>query len=231
MPPTHFLRILQGEIPTNAGKLQYFAGLMNKQERDKASAIKHPLMRDRYIAVRGLLRTVLAGYLDVGPNTLSFAYGEYGKPYLVGYTLYFNLSHSADKLVIAISDLPEIGVDIEQAKSRLNLEAVAQRCFSVGEFSVWSRLPEAEMLPFFYRLWTRKEAFVKAVGRGLALGLDQCEVDTDNGARFVKVPERFGQAKDWRIIELPAGQDVYGAVVAPKAEYAVRYGGLDGTKW
>jgi 4'-phosphopantetheinyl transferase len=215
---THFVDIWQGNLALDVQSLDKLIVLLDQQELARARAFKLPAVRDRFVATRGLLRTILARYLQVDPAGLQFTAGEYGKPALSAEQLYFNLSHTADSLVIVVSDLENIGVDIERIKPRSSLPQLARRCFSKAEFNAWHLFSESQRQQVFYKLWTQKEAFVKAVGRGVALGLDRCEVDLA-GSGFLKVPQEYGLAENWRIIEFFLNQDLCGAVVAPNVEF------------
>jgi 4'-phosphopantetheinyl transferase len=213
--------IWQGELIADNDLIATYATMLDQQELERAAGFKNALLRNRFILVRGLLRTTLARYLAVESANLHFAKGKYGKPILCDHTLYFNLSHSANKLVIAVSDLDNIGIDIEQVKPRNTLHEIARRVLSVTEFTAWSHLPTSEQLLIFYQLWTKKEAFVKAVGRGMGIGLDQCEVDMLVGLRFVNIPCEYGNALDWNIIEFAVDAGFSGALVVPNVQLKV----------
>jgi 4'-phosphopantetheinyl transferase len=214
----HFIEIRLGSLPTDAAIVEHLQTLLDADELRRAASFKNPVSKQRYIAVRGLLRRTLAEYLDRDAASLGFTTHAHGKPVLIGTPLHFNLSHSADKLAIAVSTVGEVGVDIEQIRPRPGLEEIARRCFSSQEFSVWQATPEPERQTLFYRLWTKKEAFVKAVGRGLALGLELCELDMTTGQSFLHIPAEYGEAADWQVQELVLEQDGFagfcGAVVA-----------------
>ena len=179
--------------------------------------------RDQKILMRGYLRTILADYLSDDPKQLMFEKGVYGKPFLVGHALQFNVSHSADYWAIAVSNLATVGIDVEVLRPRPSLDKVARRCFSEAEYVYWQLQPAHEQLLLFYRLWTIKEAFVKAVGRGLALGLSGCEVDCVSFDRLLQVPAVCGTSDDWRVqlLSLDAGR--VGAVVIPSSDCVLRY--------
>lgn len=180
-------------------------------------------VRDQKALVRGCLRTVLAGYLGDDPKQVRFSTGLYGKPLLVGHDLQFNISHSGDWLVIAVANVSTVGVDVECVKPRASLDQVARRCFSETEYRHWRALPVDQQLRCFYRLWTIKEAFVKAVGRGLALGLSACEVDCVEFDRLLGVPDDCGgAADDWAVKTLPMDEAVVGAVVVPSGDCLLR---------
>ncbi|WP_445372780.1 4'-phosphopantetheinyl transferase family protein [Methylomonas sp. HW2-6] len=194
--------------------LTFWDALLSDQERQRSQEYKRPERRQGFVAVRGLLRCTLAGYLDVEPRELVFESGEYGKPALAGARLHFNISHSGDHLLIAVSDLGELGVDVESLRVGRNLHALAGRCFSVREYREWAALPTEQQLPTFYRLWVKKEAFVKAVGRGIAAGLDLCEFALEAGGQLVAIPGEFGGIDAWSVVELPVA-NAAAALVAP----------------
>ncbi len=214
----NFIDIRHSCFQADQDLLQKLTGLLSKQELTTANKFRQPALRDRYIQVRGQLRTSLAEYLGVQPAALEFGIGTYGKPYLKQHPLYFNLSHSADRLVIAISNLENIGIDIEYTQPRTNLRALAQRCFSAGEFHLWQQLPLSQQHKLFYQLWTKKEAFVKAVGRGIVLGLSNCELNLPAAQTFASLPAEYSPPNAWQLIEFWPTDTICGALVAPTTQ-------------
>jgi len=198
----YFVDVWQGRLSVSADTLARLASRLSDDEMLKAQAFKLPTLRDRYVATRGMLRETLAGYLAVDPATLKFVSGPYGKPALLDEPLQFNISHTADLLLIAVANFADIGIDVETVKLRRNFENLAQRCFSVREYQDWCELPVEWQADAFYRLWTKKEAFVKAVGRGIALGLEQCEFAVEAGGQLRTIPDEYGSASGWRVHEL-----------------------------
>jgi len=218
----HFVDVWQGRLNLPAEMLGRLALLLSADERSKAQAFKFPHLRDRYIAARGMLRQTLAGYLADDPAGLRFVTGDYGKPALAGDALHFNVSHTADALLIAIADIADIGVDIETVKPHRNLDSLAKRCFSEREYREWRQLAEEEQLLVFYRLWTKKEAFVKAVGRGIAVGVERCEFEWVRDGRLLAIPGEYGPAAAWRVHELEVDAGLSAALVTPDARYDLR---------
>jgi 4'-phosphopantetheinyl transferase len=204
----HFVDVWQGGLSLSADTLACLASRLSDEETLKAQAFKFPTLRDRYIAARGMLRETLAGYLAVDPTALKFVSGPYGKPALLDEALHFNISHTADSLLIAVANFSDIGIDIEAVKLRRNFDSLAQRCFSEPEYQGWCGLPAEMQAEAFYRLWTKKEAFVKAVGRGIALGVEQCEFALDVGGQVLAIPDEYGPASAWLVHELDVGDAV-----------------------
>jgi 4'-phosphopantetheinyl transferase len=202
---------------------QHLWQILDVAEQANALKIKNDLLRNRYIAAHGRLRKILADSLNESPEKINIKKAEYGKPYLVDTPeLVFNLSHSANAIVIALGYNCRLGVDIESCKPRTSMAALVDKCFAEEEITYWNNLPEAQKTPEFYRYWTRKEAFVKATGRGIALGLNHCVINPENQTEFLRVPASCGLASTWHVLDIALGQDVCSAFVTDKAINGVR---------
>ena len=161
-------------------RLKRFQQTLSAAERERARRFYFRKDRDRYVAARGLLRTVLSGYLDVAPNQLRLSCNSHGKPALDLESgvdrLCFNVSHSHRMALIAVMRQNEIGVDIERIRPELAYEMIARRFFSPDEVATLLALPEYLRREAFFTCWTRKEAYLKARGDGLSFPLDQFTV-------------------------------------------------------
>ena len=131
--------------------------------------------RNRYLRCHVALRNILAMYLRQSAADIKFDSDPEGKPRVYGTALRFNLSHSADQAVVALTLDGDIGVDIEEFRNVADCAEVAREYFSSSEFGELQLLPAAEQSHSFLVCWTRKEALLKATGRGL-IGLDRAEV-------------------------------------------------------
>lgn len=189
--------------------------LLSCDERNYAQTLRYEQVKRRYLRVRGWVRQILAMYLQEQATNIRIAKSAYGKPYLVDYpTVQFNISHSGEHLLMAISTLGTIGVDIEQVQvMRTAVADLVEKCFANQEIAYWKSVPVAEQLSEFYRFWTRKEAFVKAVGRGIGLGLPECVIATANSPALVSIPPECGSVNDWRLFDLPVPENLCGALV------------------
>lgn len=135
------------------------------------------------------LRQIFADYLKIPAAEFVIERNEFGKPYLRDFPeWYFNLSHSGEKMLLAISHKTPVGIDIEFIKKRSSLDDVVKRCFTISEQNYWFDLPKNEQLSVFYDFWTRKEAVVKGIGRGIALGLNRCEINVNQPNQFLNLP-------------------------------------------
>lgn len=155
-----------------------FLRTLNGEEIARANRFHFEQHRRRFILARGFLRELLARYLQTSPAAVTFSYGPYGKPALNDERapLRFNASHSHELAVFAFVQDCEIGVDVEYIKTDLKTEEIANHFFSAAEVQTLNALPETEKAAAFFRCWTRKEAYIKAIGSGLSHPLDEFDV-------------------------------------------------------
>jgi 4'-phosphopantetheinyl transferase len=160
--------------------------LLSADERVAAARFRFASDHERYVVARGLLREILHRYLAVIPEQLQFSYGPHGKPAIAasatGGWLRFNLSHSHEVALYAVSRGHEVGIDVERLRSDDEYEQIARYAFSPREATALHGLPPPLRAEAFFRGWTIKEAYVKARGEGLSTALDQVEVTFALGA-------------------------------------------------
>ncbi len=139
------------------------------EERERAARLHSPHARRRWVTARWALRTVLGRYLEQDPAEVELRLAERGKPMLAAPSapLRFNLSHSADRALVAVAWEREVGVDIEQIAPRRDLLALARRGLEPGEAEAIAKMPEGDRLGAFHAAWTRREAIAKCLGTGL----------------------------------------------------------------
>ena len=150
-----------------------FQMTLDDDERSKARRFYFSRDRERFIVARGILRSLLAGYLGRVPNSISFTYGSHGKPALASESgadaIRFNLSHSHGTALYALTRSREIGVDLEFIRCDLKAEQIAGQFFSHSEIVALRALPPSVRDYGFFLCWTRKEAYIKARGEGLSM--------------------------------------------------------------
>ncbi len=186
---------------------------LDATELDRAGQFRFPADARRFRAARLLLRQVLAAYLDCEPREIAYGQGPRGKPCLsfpAGSSLKFNLSRSGDLALVAVARM-EVGVDVEKIDPAIPAADIARSFFSPGEQSLLETLSRPDRAPAFYRLWTRKEALMKATGEGL--GELNREVDVRNRDVFT----RLGRTWHLRDIFLLEG---YACALATEGEAA-----------
>jgi 4'-phosphopantetheinyl transferase len=166
------------------------ADVLSADERGRSARIVTDRARARYIAGRHILRTVLSRYLGLAPGDLEFTYGPQGKPALLPgqnhCEVSFSLAHSRDRVLLAIACRREVGVDIEFVRPLFDAMGLARRVFSSREMEELWALPPGERLEGFFRGWTCKEAWLKAVSIGLTWPPDWFSVSLGEG-----VPSRL----------------------------------------
>jgi 4'-phosphopantetheinyl transferase len=158
--------------------LRGFRGMLREEELGRAERFRFPVLGRRFVAGRGALRAILAGYLSTEPQELTFSYNVHGKPSLLDCpgNIQFNVSHSHDLMVAAFCREWAIGVDIEKEDPRLHAMDIAQRFFCKRERDEIAQKGKEEGLRTFFQLWTAKEAVLKAASLGLTLELANLEI-------------------------------------------------------
>lgn len=186
--------------------------LLSADERARADRFRFESHRRRFIAGRGVLRTLLSNHADVDPAALRFEYGTAGKPRLAEPAesgLHFNVSHADDIALIAMARNRAVGVDVERVRAAKDLERLAARFFSPEEAADFMRLPPTARQSAFYTCWSRKEAFLKARGVGLSGNLKDFAVTLEPGvpARIRRLSESLSGGSDWKLtdLEVPGG--------------------------
>lgn len=163
-------------------------GWLDPAERARASRFRDPRDRDRFVARRGHLRRHLADRVGVGPDRLRIVADDHGRPFLPDASdLAFSLSKSHGLALCATSHGGAVGCDIEWRDPELACAKVAERLFAREEYDALAALPPDRWVEGFFNCWTRKEAYVKALGLGLSYPLDAFRVSVEPGepARFV----------------------------------------------
>jgi 4'-phosphopantetheinyl transferase len=189
-------------LEVEQAQLDAYTGLLSADERERATRFHFEQHRRRFTAARGILRCLLGGYLNRHPADIRFVYGSAGKPALDrDEGLRFNVAHSHEMALYAFTYAREIGVDIEFMRPVADMEQVAACCFSRREFADWKGLSEAQKPEGFFNGWTRKEAYIKALGEGLSHPLNQFDVSLRPGqaARLLNVQGNPSEAARWSL--------------------------------
>jgi 4'-phosphopantetheinyl transferase len=191
--------------------LASFAFALSDDERRRAERFRIGDLRRRFVVGRLTLKAVLGHYLGCLWDKVEFSYGTHGKPRLAeafaAVGLEFNLAHSYELALVALTKRRAVGVDVEAIRPMRDAERIIQRFFSPREQAEFLALPETERLAAFFRGWTRKEAFLKATGTGLATELDAFDVTLgpDEPAALLRVGDDPSEAARWSLHDLDAG--------------------------
>ena len=174
-------------FPEAMSQLAECIQVLDSEEKTRMQRFYSDKLQHHFALTRGSLRHILAQHLDIPAAKINFEYTENGKPFLKNQALQFNLAHSGDYCVIALCLHDRIGVDIERCSHvHKPYYEIAKRFFTRQEYLALAHCSIHEGEDLFYHLWTQKEAFLKAIGQGIAFGLDHFEVSTDKSTAFVK---------------------------------------------
>ena len=172
--------------------------VLSPGEKERAAKFKFEQDRQRFVASHVGLRQLLARYLNQAPEAIEFSYGAYKKPAVEG--LEFNLSHTQDLALIAISRQQALGVDIERIRPDIVTDGLAALSFSKAEFSAFTTLPQDQKMAAFFNAWTRKEAVIKAIGEGVYFGLKRFSVSLVPGEPASLLDIEGDLASTWQLI-------------------------------
>ena len=177
---------------------------LNQEELRKANRIKSIKERNTAIITLAVLKILLGFYLDKSPSEVILSYTKYNKPYLKYSDLKFNLSHSENMLLIGFTLNYDIGVDVEKMEEFPEADDVAKNFFSSYEYKSFSLLQSNERTEGFYNCWTRKEAFIKAIGSGLSYSLKEFDVTLAPGSdsKIIKIKNDKAEGENWSLFSL-----------------------------
>ncbi len=196
--------------------LSLCAAAVSELELERAERFRFPRLRRRFLLAHGCLRALLARYLNIPGTMVQFGYQTRGKPFVraPATELRFNQSDSGDLAAFAFTLGCELGVDIEAVRHVPNMEDIAARFFSRPEVVDLFSLPPADRRQAFYSAWTRKEAYIKAVGDGLQIPLDTFSVTLRPGdeARLIHIRDDPRAALDWQLHAFDPAEGFLGAL-------------------
>lgn len=190
--------------------------IMDRSELTRAETFKRG--KQEYIACRWLLRNVLAYYTGTAADKLQFQRSDKGKPYLAQSDIQFSLSHSGHWGVLAVSEGDAVGIDLEAIQSQRNILRIAQHYYHPTELTQLLGLQAADQVDYFYRLWTLKEAFFKALGSGLSAGLDKVAFDLNGDNINASIDASLKAGADWRFRQWSLTPEVYCALARASAK-------------
>jgi 4'-phosphopantetheinyl transferase len=182
-----------------------FEPVLATDELDRAGRFHFSHLRESFVIARGTLRCLLGGYLGLHPGSLRFSYGWKGKPALkAGAHIQFNMTHSGSLAAIAITADCQIGLDLEQVRPLSDMQQIAAHFFCSEETTEIMSLPPGERERAFFCCWTRKEAYIKAIGDGLSAPPDGFRVTVlpDTPAQFVHLGHDAKDTDAWTLHDL-----------------------------
>ena len=222
------VEVVSVRLDAEPASLDELSQCLSDEERLRASRFVFERDRHRFIVGRARLRHLLASRLGVQPDAVELVYGPRGKPVLsrrfADAALYFNVSHSWDVAVYGFSRGREIGVDVEAVRELRDADDIAARFFSRRENEAYLDLEPRDKLLGFFNCWTRKEAFIKALGDGLYHPLDRFDVSLTPGgpAKILRVENTPGDECGWCLNSFSPAPGFVAAVVTENRKH--RYG-------
>ncbi len=186
---------------------------LSADEQQRAQRFATRELRERFIIARGLLRRLLGAYLQQAAHRLIFSYTEKGKPFLQNAAPFcFNMSHTNTQVIYAIAQ-QAVGVDIEQIRDNLKHEELTRLLLCEAELRAWQAVPLAQRRLSFFRTWTRKEALLKASGKGLAGNMRQLCLPLS--PQVLALHDYFTPIENhaWTLYDLPQQQQSVGCLV------------------
>ena len=218
------VHVWRADLALDGAALEALARLLADDERGRAARFRPATARCRFVIARAMLRDVLARYLGEAPAALRFAYGDQGKPALVAPSgaaaLRFNLSHSGGLALCAVARGRDVGVDVEQIRD-VAVARLAARFYAPAEQAALAALAPAAARTVFFRLWTCKEAYLKATGTGVSRPLAEVAVALAGDEPRLAVTGDAGATSRWTLREIDAGQGYAAALAAEGRGWSV----------
>ena len=209
IPGENEVHLWLAAVPDCLPDLETLREALNAEERERAARFHFKRDCERYIVARGVLRLLLTTYF--GTSQFALTTNKFGKPLLQPPhdTLHFNVSHSRDLALFGFTRMGEIGADVECIRPDFATQEIANRFFAPDEAATLTQLGEGERAGAFFNCWTRKEAYIKARGIGLSLGLSTFTVTLKPGeaAALIRVDNDAGAPTRWTMLDLDVGAE------------------------
>ena len=213
--------------PEPAIDVSRYLKLLSGEERHRAARFRFAHLAHSFIVDHGRMRLILGAYAGIAPQKLEFSFNEFGKPDLANCSepLRFNLSHTKGLSALAICVDAAVGVDVEAVRPMDDWRDVAQSHFSQSEIAALENAEPSDQQNAFFRCWTRKEAFLKAHGRGLSIPLDSFAVslEAEGMPELLECAWDAEETRRWSLLSLDVGANFAGALVVEGKDWRIRY--------
>lgn len=176
-------------ISSYFNSLKFLYSLLSTQEKIQSKKFFTINLSNRYIVTRAVLRSILAEYLGTRPQDIEFVKNSYGKPFVKGANIEFNMSHSYNSAYYAITFDFSVGVDVEFYNKGKNIFNIAKNVFSTDELEFFLNLPDLKRQEFFFNVWTKKEAVIKAMGLGLSYPMEKVNTMLNKKKGYIDLSE------------------------------------------
>ena len=211
------VHIWRANLNLSEAEINRLVTLLSADELARANKFRFLEHRSSFIASRGILRQLLSNYLDISPQELQFSYGDYGKPLLtkdkLNIPLQFNVSHSQEYALFAFTLTHLIGVDLEYLREMKDATKIARRFFSSREFELIGSFGIQQQSRVFFKHWTAKEAYLKAIGVGLTGSLASVEIALDRAENAsILAIDGNETIKNWSMYSCTPASNYVGAI-------------------
>ena len=214
------VHVWKADIEKLAASLHTFAAILSYEERRRAERYRFERDRVRYIIAKGVLRIIIGNYyLTIDPTQIEFCYGTHGKPFLEKRfgdgKFHFNQSDSNGIVLYAFAIDRQIGIDLEYIRDIVDAQSIVANNFSEYEKKSFNALPTKDKKEAFFKCWTRKEAYIKAIGKGLYYPLDQFDVSVspNEPPKIIRIDGSSAEASKWTLADVTTHSD-YSAALA-----------------
>ena len=204
---------------------EQLGSVLSEDELQRSRRFRFSRDRRRFLVARSFLRTLIGKYLVVHPRSIRFEYNHFGKPSLPGENLSFNLSHSKNLILYGLAQHEALGVDVERINSDFGTQKIAKRFFSPHEIEELNCLPVDQQVIGFFNCWTRKEAFIKALGHGLSIPLKSFDVTLAplEPARILAIRMAHQMGDGWKLYSIEPAPGYVGAICAKEPDRRLRF--------
>jgi len=223
------IHIWRTQLKQNPQQISELNNSLNQKEQDKAERFKIEKARNNFIIARGTLRSLLSKYLHTKPKEIIFTQNSYGKPLLTSGLVKFNISHSGDYALFIFAKNYHVGVDVECVRNNFDFMTIAQKFFAQEEVINLSAISQEQQLQAFFNCWSRKEAFIKGIGKGIFFALDKFAVEVCNktsGKLKLSIDsDKLGELEqaNWSLEALDLGNTHVGAFAVSGQDYEIGY--------
>lgn len=222
------VQVWEGRLEVDATIEAAARGLLSTREKARADRFVYDHHRRRYTVAQAHLRRILAELRGIHPARVRFRYGEHGKPFLTGGPA-FNQSHSSERVMIGVAARGRLGIDLEKIRTVRLMAEIVRKNLAPDEAALFQRTPDRDRQRMFFRIWTCKEAFLKALGVGLTEPLRSFSVDPSPGRRsaLVRAGEHKEAPADWHVANVPCSRGAEAAIAIDRRGITVEPLGYD----
>lgn len=219
--------VWEGRLDVDATVAAAARALLSPSEQARADRFVYDRHRRRYTVAQAHLRRILGELHGTHPARIRFRYGEHGKPFLTGGPV-FNQSHSSERVMIGVAADGRLGIDIEKIRTVRLMAEIARKNLAPDESALFRRTPDRDRQRMFFRIWTCKEAFLKALGVGLTEPLRSFSVDPSlDRHALVRADDHGEDPADWHVGNIPCSRGAEAAIAIDRRGIALEPLGYD----